>query len=123
MQEMWVRSLGWEDPPEEGMATHSSVMPRKSHGQRSPLGYTPQGHKELNTIEATSSMHYHDTHFTDEEMAKKCEIKFLSMARQENLKIKILLCPLASLPPSTVPVCLHYAWIKPPSSAGMAAEP
>ena len=26
MQEMWVRSLGWEDPLEEGMATHSSVL-------------------------------------------------------------------------------------------------
>ena len=25
MQETWVRSLGWEDPSEEGMATHSSI--------------------------------------------------------------------------------------------------
>ena len=25
MQEMWVRSLGWEDPLEKGMATHSSI--------------------------------------------------------------------------------------------------
>ena len=25
-QEMWVRSLGWEDPLKEGMATHSSVL-------------------------------------------------------------------------------------------------
>ena len=24
--ETWVRSLGWEDPLEEGMATHSSVL-------------------------------------------------------------------------------------------------
>ena len=23
---MWVRSLGWEDPLEEGMATHSSIF-------------------------------------------------------------------------------------------------
>ena len=22
----WVRSLGWEDPVEEGMATHSSIL-------------------------------------------------------------------------------------------------
>ena len=28
-QEMWVQSLGWEDPLEEGMATHSSIL-RKS---------------------------------------------------------------------------------------------
>ena len=25
MWETWVRSLGWEDPLEEGMATHSSI--------------------------------------------------------------------------------------------------
>ena len=27
MQETWVRSLGWEDPLEEGIATHSSILP------------------------------------------------------------------------------------------------
>ena len=26
MQETWVQSLGWEDPLEAGMATHSSVL-------------------------------------------------------------------------------------------------
>ena len=26
MQETWVRSLGWEDALEEGMATHSSIL-------------------------------------------------------------------------------------------------
>ena len=26
MQETWVRSLGWEDPLEEDMATHSSIL-------------------------------------------------------------------------------------------------
>ena len=26
MQQTWVRSLGWEDPPEEGMAIHSSIL-------------------------------------------------------------------------------------------------
>ena len=26
MQETWVRSLGWENPLEEGMATHSSFL-------------------------------------------------------------------------------------------------
>ena len=26
MQETWVQSLGWEDPLEEGKATHSSVL-------------------------------------------------------------------------------------------------
>ena len=26
MQETWVRSLGWEDPLEKGMTTHSSIL-------------------------------------------------------------------------------------------------
>ena len=26
MRETWVGSLGWEDPLEEGMATHSSIL-------------------------------------------------------------------------------------------------
>ena len=26
MRETWVESLGWEDPLEEGMATHSTIL-------------------------------------------------------------------------------------------------
>ena len=26
MQEMWVQSLGWEDPLEKEMAAHSSIL-------------------------------------------------------------------------------------------------
>ena len=26
MQETWIRSLSWEDPLEEGMANHSSIL-------------------------------------------------------------------------------------------------
>ena len=40
-QEMWVQSLGWEDPVEEGMATHSSILAGGSHGQRNLVGYCP----------------------------------------------------------------------------------
>ena len=29
MQETWVRSLGQEDPLEEGMTTHSSILARR----------------------------------------------------------------------------------------------
>jgi len=34
-QEMWVQSLGWEDPLEKGMATHSSIQvdSRPTHTQ------------------------------------------------------------------------------------------
>ena len=29
MQEGWVQSLGWEDPLEEEMVTHSSILARR----------------------------------------------------------------------------------------------
>ena len=42
-----VTSLGWEDPLEEGMATHSVLLPGEPHGQRSLADYSLQGCKEL----------------------------------------------------------------------------
>ena len=50
---MWVRSLGQADPLEEEMATHSSILPEESQGQRNLVGYSPWGHKESDTTEAT----------------------------------------------------------------------
>ena len=51
MQETWVQSLGWEDPLEKEMATHSSILAWKIHGQRSLVSYTPRGSKESDTTE------------------------------------------------------------------------
>ena len=45
LQERWVRSLGWEDPLEEGMAT-PVFLSGESHGERSLAGFSPCGHKE-----------------------------------------------------------------------------
>ena len=53
LQEMQFRSLGQEEPLEEGMATHSVFLPGESHGQRSLAGYGPQGCKESDTTEVT----------------------------------------------------------------------
>jgi len=51
--ETWVQSLGGEDPLEEGMATHSSILAGES-----PMGrgawwatYSRWNHKELDTTE------------------------------------------------------------------------
>ena len=52
-QEMWVVSLGQEDPLEEEMAPTPVFLPGKSHGQRSLMGYSPWDHKESDMIEAT----------------------------------------------------------------------
>ena len=53
MQETWVQSLGREDLLEKGMATHSNILAWRIHGQWSLAGYSPWGHKELDTTEAT----------------------------------------------------------------------
>ena len=53
MQETQVPTLGGEDPLEEGMATHSSILPGESHGRRSLVGYSPWGRKESDTTEVT----------------------------------------------------------------------
>ena len=45
MWETWVRSLDWEDPLEEGMATHSSIL-EDPQGQRNLAGCSPWGLKE-----------------------------------------------------------------------------
>ena len=44
---MWLQSLGREDPLEKEMATHSSILHRKSRGQRSLVSYSPLGHKRV----------------------------------------------------------------------------
>ena len=45
-----VRFLGWEDHLEKKMATCSSFLPGKSHGQRRLVGYSPWGCKKLDTL-------------------------------------------------------------------------
>ena len=50
-QETQVRSLREEDPLEKEMATYSSILAGKSHGQRSLVGYSPWGFKESDTTE------------------------------------------------------------------------
>ena len=49
--------LGWKDPLEESMATHSSCL-ENPHGQRSLAGYSPWGHKESDTTEQLTHAAY-----------------------------------------------------------------
>ena len=43
MWDTWVRSLGWEDPLEEGMATHSSILAWRIPKDREPWQATLHG--------------------------------------------------------------------------------
>ena len=69
MRETGVRSLGWEDPLEEEWQSTPGLLPGKSHGQRSLVGYGPWGLKESDTTERLHSLSlslsiyiYKDTH-------------------------------------------------------------
>ena len=43
MQETWVRSLGWEDPLEKVMATHSSILVGEIPWVEAPGGLLSMG--------------------------------------------------------------------------------
>ena len=43
VQETWVQSLGWEDPLEKGMATHSSTLAWRSPWTEDPGGLLSMG--------------------------------------------------------------------------------
>ena len=56
MREIRVQSLGWEDPLEKEMQPTPVLLPRKFHGWRNLVGYSPWGLKESDT---TEQLHFH----------------------------------------------------------------
>ena len=47
MRETWVQSLGWEDPLEKGMATHSSVLAWRNPWTEEPGGLQSVGSQRV----------------------------------------------------------------------------
>ena len=43
MKETWVRSLGWDDPLEKGMATHSNILAWRIPWTEKPGGLLSMG--------------------------------------------------------------------------------
>ena len=58
MQETWVGSLGLEDPLEEGMATHSSILAWRIPWTEEPSRLQPRGCIKSDMTERLS-MHVH----------------------------------------------------------------
>ena len=57
MQEMWVQSLGWEDPLKEGMATYSSSLAWENPIDRRAWWATVHGVAKSKTLLKQLSMH------------------------------------------------------------------
>ena len=53
-QETSVRSLGWEDPLQKGMATHCSILAWRIPWTEKPGGDSPRGCRESDTTEPLS---------------------------------------------------------------------
>ena len=47
MWETWVQSLGWEDPLEQGMATHSSIFARTIPWTEKPVRLQSMGSQRI----------------------------------------------------------------------------
>ena len=56
MQETRVQSLGWEDPPEKEMATHSSILAWRIPWTKEPRGLQSMGSQEL---DMTQQLNHH----------------------------------------------------------------
>ena len=61
-KEMWVQSLGWEDPLEEGMATHSSILAWRIPMDRGAWRATVYGVTKSQTRLVTYMHMYNDMH-------------------------------------------------------------
>ena len=75
MRETWVQSLDREDPLEQEMQPSPVFLPGESHGERSLVGYSPWGHKELD-MPNTHNDPTHKIDFTgkDCEQSRKREV-------------------------------------------------
>ena len=55
MRETWVQSLGWEDPLEVGMETHSSILAQRILMDGGAWWATVRGRKKSDTTEWVST--------------------------------------------------------------------
>ena len=58
IQETWVQSLGWEDPLEKGMVTHSSILDRRIPWTEKPGGLQSMASQRVGHHRATETHTY-----------------------------------------------------------------
>ena len=65
MWETWVQSLGWEEPLEKEMATHSSTLAWKILQMEEPGRLQSMGSQRVGHDEATSLVHWFKSHLVN----------------------------------------------------------
>ena len=84
MWETCIRSLGWGDPLEKGMAITLVFLPGEFHGQRSLVGCSPWGHKKSDTTEWLNTT-------TNIFLYLICSVKLILHLISININLKIIL--------------------------------
>ena len=134
-QETWVTSLGWDEPLKRTCQPTPVFLPGKSHGQRSLVGYSPRGYKELDTtkhalswafgsVQLLNHVRLFATLWIAAHQASLSIINSRSSLRLTSIKSMmpsshLILCPLLLLPPDPPSIrafsnesTLHMRWPK-----------
>ena len=75
MKETWVRSLGWEDPLEEEMATHFNILAWRIPWTEEPGGLQSQGSQRVRHNWATKQQNKYNEHCC------KLHVKFINRVK------------------------------------------
>ena len=114
MQETWVQSMDREDPVEDGMATHSSILAWRMPPTEEPGSYSPWGCKESETAEATNTF----THMSEPERESPALMMILFWG-QSRVKVKVTQsCPTLCNPAFHG---LYSPWNSPGQNTGMGS--
>ena len=80
MWETWVLFLGWEDPPEEGMATNSSILAWRIPWTEEPGGLQSIGSQRVRhdwaTKHSTAQLHVHSLPITSMQIIPKFSLYY-----------------------------------------------
>ena len=96
IQETWVRSLGWEDSLEEGMATHSSILAWRIPRDRG----TWWGHKELDmTVTKHSTTQKEKKEKRPEKIPEEITVEYFpSMGKEIAIQVQEAQSPIQDKP-------------------------
>ena len=81
---------GWGRSSEKEMAAHSSILPGKSHGQRSLVDYSPWGHEESDTTEWLTLLTFLLLHISAKKKKKPLKNKKLPFPKLVWISINLL---------------------------------